>query len=469
MLGSLSVLSTEGKRIRGAVRKGLAAATLSAAALLFATAPASARLTTIEGANAPGPDTYDKVFVSKFGPKKAKRVLVLVPGTLGGAGDFSLLARELVDRVPHLQVWAVDRREQVFEDTSGFAQALEGQISPGDAFNYYLGWLTNSSIERHFQPLDEDTVPFTREWGLKVELNDVRKVVRKASRHGRKVVLGGHSLGASSALAYASWDFHGRPGFRDVEAIVLIDGGLLGSFDAFNLQQAQQAIKGLSTDSPFLNVLGIPGFPWAAGVFAEVGGTYAKLDPTAASPVQNFPLLPSELRPPFPVTNRALLGFDLDESTSPLEADLHVRAGQLAASGSPRDWQDGEVSPIARVADTFGQEPANAVEWYFPYRLTIDVNGADRLRRNDVANFLGLRPWHTKKVNVPLYSFQTSLTNGDVLRGAKEFVKRSKVRRNEAELVDGTATTSHLDPLTAAPKTNDFLKTVVPFLEDAYR
>jgi pimeloyl-ACP methyl ester carboxylesterase len=432
-------------------------------------APASARLTTIEGANAPGPDTYDKVFVSKFGPKKAKRVLVLVPGTSGGAGDFTLLARELVDRVPHLQVWAVDRREQAFEDTSRFAQALKGEISAGDAFNYYLGWLTDNSIQPHFQPLDEDSVPFTREWGLKVELNDVRKVVRKASKRGRKVVLGGHSLGASSALAYASWDFHGRPGFRDVEAIVLIDGGLLGSFDAFDLQQAQQAVQDLAAGSPFRDVLGIPGFPWAAGVFAEVGAIYAKLDPTSASPVQNFPLLPSELRPPFPVTNRALLGFGLDESTSPLDADLHVRAGQLAASGSPRDWRDGEVSPIARVADTFGQEPANAVEWYFPFRLTIDVNGADQLKRNDIANFLGLRTWHTKKVSVPLYSFQTSLTSGDVLRGAREFVKRSKVRKREAELVDGAETMSHLDPLTATPKTNDFLKTVVPFLRGAYR
>ncbi len=458
-------MSTEGKRIGGVIA-GLAVA----AALLAAATPASAKLTTVEGANAPGPKAYDKVFVSKFGPKKASRVLVLVPGTSGGAGDFTLLARGLVDRIPHLQVWAIDRREQAFEDTSRFAQALDGQISPGEAFDYYLGWLLDPSVQPHYQPLDDDTVPFARDWGLKVELNDVRRVVKKAGKHGRKVVLGGHSLGASSALAYATWDFHGRPGFRDVNGIVLIDGGLLGSFDAFDLQQAQQAVQDLSTSSPFLNLLGIPGFPWAAGVFAEVGGTYAKLDPTGASPVQDFPLLPAEFRPPVPVTNRGLFGYAFDEDTSPDElALIHVRAGQLAPSGSPRDWQDGEVSPIARVADTFGQEPANAVEWYFPYRLTIDTNGADQLRKNDVTKFLGLRTWHTKQVDVPLYSFQTSLTNGNVLRGAREFVKRSAVRKKQAELVDGSATTSHLDPLTAAPKTNDFLKTVVPFLKDAYR
>jgi len=31
-------------------------------------------------------------------------------------------------------------------------------------------------------------------------------------------------------------------------------------------------------------------------------------------------------------------------------------------------------------------------------------------------------------------------------------------------LVDRAASTSHLDPLTAAPERNDFLRTVVPFL-----
>ena len=38
--------------------------------------------------------------------------------------------------------------------------------------------------------------------------------------------LGGHSAGASTAVAYAAWDFAGRPGFRDLSGLVLIDGGL---------------------------------------------------------------------------------------------------------------------------------------------------------------------------------------------------------------------------------------------------
>jgi len=445
-------------------------ATACAAALLLGAAPAGAAISTVEmqGAPGPGPLEYNRVFVTKVGPPSADHVLVLIPGTIGGAGDFTQVAEDIVARVPNLQVWAIDRRTQAFEDTSLFAQALNGQATADQAFDYYLRWLIDSSIQPHYQPLEPSSVPFVQQWGLEVELNDVRQVVRAASKGGREVVLGGHSLGASSAAAYATWDFNGRPGYRDVEGIVLIDGGLLGTFDSFNAEQAQAELDKLPSQ-PFLDLLGL-GLPWVAGIFAETGGLYAKLDPTGVSTAQQFPLLPPQFNPGFPVTNRALLGYAFDESTSPAElALIHVRAGQLAASGDPRDWQDGEVTPIARLANTFAQEPANGIEWYFPYRLTIDVNGADRLKKNAVTRLLGLRTFHTAEVDTPLYAFQTSLTGGDVIRGAKRFVKRSEVRPGEAKLVDGSATTSHLDPLTAAPETNKFLDTVVPFLKDAFK
>src|SRR5262245_56568679 len=118
----------------------------AAAALAVAAAPASAGVgaeapVEMKGAPAPGPKSYDKVFVSKFGPRGADRVLVLIPGTIGGAGDFTLLAEELVSRIPNLQVWALDRRSQALEDTSMFEDALAGRVSADEAFDYYLGWL----------------------------------------------------------------------------------------------------------------------------------------------------------------------------------------------------------------------------------------------------------------------------------------------------------------------------------------
>jgi hypothetical protein len=120
---------------------------------------------------------------------------------------------------------------------------------------------------------------------------------------------------------------------------------------------------------------------------------------------------------------------------------------------------------LARLAATFGQEPSNAVEWYFPKRLTIDTNGADRMRMNDVARFLGLRLEHTREIDVPIYAIQTDLTDGDVLRGARRLVKLARTRPAAAELVDADPQQSHLDPLTAAPKRNMFVSTVAPFIE----
>ena len=123
------------------------------------------------------------------------------------------------------------------------------------------------------------------------------------------------------------------------------------------------------------------------------------------------------------------------------------------------------MTPIARLAEAFGQEPSNGVEWYFPKRLTIDTNGANELRQNEVAEFLGLRLTHSRQIDVPIYAFQTDLTDGDVLRGAKRLVKRAKTKRKDAMLVDGAPQQSHLDPLVAKPGSNEFLRTVVEFLD----
>jgi hypothetical protein len=200
--------------------------------------------------------------------------------------------------------------------------------------------------------------------------------------------------------------------------------------------------------------------PWAAGVFGEVGALAALKEPTAPAAVQAFPLLPAAFKPPIPATNRGAFGHAFDATTSPKAlALIHVQAGMLGANG---DWLDGEVSPIERVAQTFAQEPANATEWYFPAKLSIDVAAANALTRNAETRYLKLRPWHRRQVDLPLYALQTDLTGGRVLRGAKRFIAGSKVPRSM--LVDASADDSHLDPLTAAPYRNRFLKTVVPFL-----
>jgi pimeloyl-ACP methyl ester carboxylesterase len=442
--------------------RAAAIALLTTLALAAPAAAAAETRVTLPGTPGPGPSKYDKVFVTKFGPKSAKRVLVLMPGFSGGAGDFTLDARELVKRVPGLQVWAVDRRSEALEDTSRFADALAGRITVQQAFDYYLGWLSNPSIQPHFQPIDPAQFGFAKQWGLSLALQDVRRVVLSAKRQGKRVILGGHSLGASMTVAYASWDFGGHPGYKDLDGLVLIDGGLLGSFSTPDLAQTKKAIKDLDKTGPFVDLLGL-GLPWAAGVFSESGALAALKEPTAPSIAQSFPLLPAQFRPPIPATNRGQLGYAFDASTSPKAlALIQVQAGMLGPNG---DWVDGEVTPIERLAQTFAQEPSNATEWYFPAKLSIDVDAANALTRNAQTDYLHLRPWHRRQVDLPLYALQTELSHGHVLRGARRFIAGSKVPRSRTVLVDASATESHLDPLTAAPDRNRFLQTVVPFLK----
>jgi len=203
--------------------------------------------------------------------------------------------------------------------------------------------------------------------------------------------------------------------------------------------------------------------PPTAGVFAGLAGRYARVAPGARATFVDFPAIPAALRPPVPATNEGALGYAFDDTTSPAALSLiHVRAGTLAASGEPRPWQNGEVTPIENVAKLFGRSPADSTEWYFPNRLTLDVDGASGLRRDAVTKLLGLRIFHRGSIRLPLYALQTDLTNGRVLRGARRLKATSRIRR--AKLVDASGENSHLDPLTAAPDRSKFLETVIPWL-----
>jgi pimeloyl-ACP methyl ester carboxylesterase len=434
------------------MRSVTAALVTIALGLAVAPGPAGAAepYTAVRGAPAPGPSRYDKVFVQRFGPARAKRVLVLVPGYIGGAGDFRLVAREIVRRVPGLQVWAYDRREQAFEDTSGFTGG-----DPVKAQATYLGF--------KFKRVLPAQVPYVADWGLKVALEDLRRVVRKARAGGRrKVILGGHSLGASTAVAYASWDFHGRPGYRDINGLVLIDGGLLGTFGSTTAAQARKELTTIRKGAVFSDLLGL-GIPEAAGFLPQLAALYAKKNPTGVSPVQQSPIVPSRFKPPFAVTNEGALGYAFDRDTSPPELSLiQIDGGRLAPAGNPRPWVDGGLTPIQRFATVFAADRPNAAEWYFPRRLTLDVGAAGALRRTAATRLLGLGPFHTGGIRVPLYAFQTSLTKGRVLRGARRLVKRSHIRT--ATYVSDPRQ-SHLDPLVASPARNRFLTTVVRFLK----
>jgi pimeloyl-ACP methyl ester carboxylesterase len=104
----------------------------------------------------------------------------------------------------------------------------------------------------------------------------VRRVVLSAKRQGKRVILGGHSLGASLTVAYASWDFAGHPGYEDLGGLVLIDGGLLGSF--LTGGRVLRGARRLTAGSKV---------PRARSVLVDASSDESHLDPLTAAPARN--------------------------------------------------------------------------------------------------------------------------------------------------------------------------------------
>lgn len=434
---------------------------------LAAPAVAAPRLRTMDGVDAPGPGRYDKVGVIEQGPAKADHVLVLVPGTSGSGTYFRPFATDLVRRLDGWQIWSVERRENLLEDHSRLNAAKAGRISVRQLFDYYLGWLGDPTPPpRHFEPVADADVPFARQWGMRVAVGDLRRVIAAARRGGRTVVLGGHSLGGSITTAYATWDFRGRPGAAQLAGLVFIDGAG-GGRTVPTRAQAEDSLAQLETSSPFLDLVGT-GLPWSAGVFNLVASTAALKEPIAPSILHAWPLLPASLKPPVEPTNRGGYGHAFDAATSPDFLRLiQVHIGHLAESGEPRDWVNGELGTVGRVATMFsgmGIRGRDGVAWYHPRRLSLDASAIDNGNRNPAQAVFGDRAFHGDEVRLPIYAFEASLGAGRVLKAARELAGQSRVPRRQRVFVDRSRSYAHVDPLAALPGRNAFLKTLVPFL-----
>jgi pimeloyl-ACP methyl ester carboxylesterase len=441
---------------------GLLAA-LAFAALPVATATADT-VVTLPGVDAAGPAKYDKVKVVKTGPSRAKNVLVLVPGTSAGGPYFTPLAEALVDRLPGWQVWAVERRENLLEDHSLLDAAKRKQAGSKTVFDYYLGWISGG-VPQHFEPRKTEDVAFARRWGMDVAIGDLRRVVRSARRGGRKVVLGGHSLGGNIAATYATWDFGGRAGARDLEGLVLIDGGSGPGSAARPTPtpaKARSELAKLNKESPFLDLSGT-GLPWTMGVLNALGSTAVLQDPLTPSIGQEWPLLPAALKPPVRANHRAQYGFALDTETGPESLALvQMHLGDLAEAGDPRDWKDGELVTVERAARVFsGRIGMDGTAWYHPRRLTLDGSVTNGGTPTAAQKTLGVLSTRARDADLPIYAFETSLGNGRVIRGARRLARLGGGRLTA---VDRSSTYAHMDPIAAEPDKNEFVRTVVPFL-----
>jgi hypothetical protein len=171
-------------------------------------------------------------------------ILILVPGFEGGAGNFAILAENLITRARAggqvLEVWGFDRRSNQLEDLEG-ADIAERHADPQIALDWFFGGELGLPLHpelaagpnRRAQFYDPQAdVPFLASWTNLVFSRDIDAVVEVARGEARNqnVFLGGHSAGTGFTARYAATDFDltgngpPAPGFAKLRGLVLLEG-----------------------------------------------------------------------------------------------------------------------------------------------------------------------------------------------------------------------------------------------------
>jgi pimeloyl-ACP methyl ester carboxylesterase len=445
--------------------------TVGSVAVAVGASPAAAapKVDWLHGFQAPGtPAKYDKVGVVKVGPGTAKNVLVLEPGTSAGGAYFVPLAKWIVSSTPGWQVWSVERRENLLEDQSMLNRAKHGKASAKQLFEYYLGFLKDSSIKPHFTFIPDSAVQFAKQWGMRVAVEDLRRVIGAARKLGGKVVLGGHSLGGAVVTAYATWDFHGKAGADQLAGLVYIDGGARPAVSATVAKNELQMFDAGS--SPWLTFGNIAA-PFA-GLFNASGSTAMLIAPNQRSLGQGSGLLPSAIVPPVPVTNEGQYGYALNVGTSPMSliaAQAHLGRG-ISAKGPIHGWDGtGALTPIKRFATMFsglGIDNVDGTEWYFPERLTIDTQAVGSGVANPAQTVLNVDATLGRRLprSLRIYAFGAALGGAGVLTDARLLAHESGIPLRNLTLINRHSTYAHNDPAGAYPH-NVFFAHLLPFLQ----
>jgi len=184
-------------------------------------------------------------------------MLVMLPGVLEGANGFEYIARQLVYTAKvkdgkNIEAWAVERRNNRLADLSCLnyieEQASKGQMTIDQAVDafvdyYYKGQTVNGKTSKGW--LTNQDAPFLSEFGLKLDTEDVFKVIQTLvpdpAVRRKKVFVGGHSMGGMMTSSFAGWDLDGNPATTD-------DAGYNNCAGMFGLDTAMSSIGGVGDD-----------------------------------------------------------------------------------------------------------------------------------------------------------------------------------------------------------------------------
>ena len=395
-------------------------------------------------------------------PAAAHAIIVAYPGFLGGAGTFDGLARAMVRQSAEtgapVEVWAIDRRANLLEDLTG-EDAAEGAGDPERATRYYFNGADEDG--QHFSGFkDQADVDYMSEWGFTVHAEDLHRVIALVPKEARRdrVVLLGHSLGASFAEAYAASRLaDGTHGVDELAGLVLIDG-VLG--DAPISETAYHAgMPSVTGDSLGLDAIrsttryqSLPFFGVELYARIEILSLRALLHPdalTVDASRDDFLRLALALGPDAlpKLTDQAVLGFGFDAAFNPFSfarATLGKPTGGPLASYSstlsgetlsqPSDpnsryaWSDdaqsGAITTVAGLAHAFVDGRTNFAEWYFPARLGLDLAavGGARVAEGSWQAQAGLRVFDGASIDAPILAVAAALVTTDQLTAVRRRV-----------------------------------------------
>jgi len=193
---------------------------------------------------------YQRYAVNGTMSAQANAVVVALSGLHAGNNGFDYFAKQLVslakaDRGMNVEVWALDRRVNNLEDTTGLNEAERlGHLAAetqnpalleqaADAIDqYYYGDLAIDG--RTFQGfITDDSASYLSEFGLKVAMEDIYTLIKTEfpdqNVRKKRAYVAGDSLGAVMTADFACWDFDGNPattadiGYNNIAGVIALD------------------------------------------------------------------------------------------------------------------------------------------------------------------------------------------------------------------------------------------------------
>jgi hypothetical protein len=186
---------------------------------------------------------YQRYAVSGTASANANAVVVALSGLHAGNNGFDYFAKQLVslakaDKGMNVEVWALDRRVNNLEDTTGLNEAerlgragdLQGAVNALNGY-YYGGLAVNGRTFKGFYT--DESAPYLCEFGLRVAMEDIYTLIKTVfpdqNVRKKRVYVAGDSLGAVMTADFACWDFDGNPntttdiGYNNIAGVMALD------------------------------------------------------------------------------------------------------------------------------------------------------------------------------------------------------------------------------------------------------